>query len=176
MNDRQVEAIVRRAEGQLRGGQASAALRTIQPATRALVWGYEYISPAGLIPLYNRALALGCTAVVRIGGARTYANQASTDRHATLVDAERCLRDLRREGNPVWDARHGEALVALGDRMPEAYALLAELHARGAIREPEAYAALVLAARATSHPDVAAQASERCLGLARSRARRVCPR
>lgn len=176
LDDHQVDTILRRAEGLLLRGQAASALRVVQPATRSLLWASDLVSEANGRAFYARALALGCTAVVRLGGARTYGNAPATDRRAALLEAERGLRDLRSNGNATWEARHGEALVALGDRMPEAYELLAALHARGAIVEPESYAALVLAARATSHAEVATQARERCVAQARSRARRVCPR
>jgi hypothetical protein len=175
LSERQLDAILRRAETLLRQGRYLEAIRASDPADRALM--SEVVLAYDSWPELNaRSRSVGWTSVVRLGGAYTLEGKPAKDKHAVLVAAQARLRELLKHDKPLYKARHAEALVALGDRMPEAYATLHALQEEGAIEEPESYAALAIAAGATDHADVQASAREACMRLAKRRAKQLCPK
>lgn len=175
LTERQIDAILKRAETQLAAGQTLQAIRTTLPAAGALFTEESFSFPR-YEELSDRMYAVAWVSVVRLGGSHDVDGKRATNPREVLEMAEARLRDLLPSKNPTWTARHGEALVALGDRMRDAYLALHALEQAGALREAESYAALTVAARATDHPDEAVAAQKRCFALGRQRAKRICPK
>jgi hypothetical protein len=175
LSERQIETALQRSERMLREGKPLPALRSSRSPDAALLSEHTFRFPKWQ-ELCDRARSIGWIAVVRLRGSHDIAAERAKDPRVELLKAEERLRDLLPRKNPLYTARHAEALVALGDRMPEAYAALLSLHETAALTEPESYAALLLAARATGHADIALAAQQRCRKLAKRRAQRVCPK
>jgi hypothetical protein len=174
LSESQLDVRLRQSERMLAQGRYLQALRHGGSADEAL-FSDRAMSFAGWPQLSDRSRALGWTCVVRLKGAYDILGKRTVEPRLELVKAEERLRDLLPRKNPLYTARHAEALVALGDRMPEAYAALHSIHEAGALTEPEGYAALQLAARATEHADIARTAQQRCRKLAKGRAHQACP-
>ena len=175
LNERQIDGILVRAESLLARGQALQAIRAAQPVAAALFTEESFSFPR-YSELSDRLYAVAWVAVVRLAGVYDVDGKPAPDEREVLNMAQARLHDLLPLKNPVWTARHAEALVALGDRMPEAYTALSALHEAGTLSEPEGYAAFTLAARATGHDDDAHAARSRCVALAKRRSRTVCPK
>jgi hypothetical protein len=170
---RQMNALIRRSEALLRQGQALQALRVSEPVDSSLM-SDAAISDSAYDEISVRTRSLRWTSIVRLGGAYTLAVERARDKREVLLAAEARLRELLKHDKPLYTARHAEALVALGDRMPEAYAALHALQEAGTLEEPESYAALAIAARTTDHADVQTSARAACTRLAKRRAKQLC--
>ena len=172
-SEAQLDAKLKRCEALLAQGNALQALRASLPTGQALFDEYSFDFDRWE-ELSNRGRSVAWTAVVRLRGAYDVKGNRAKDPRAVLRTAEERQRELLDEGNPDWNARHAESLVALGDRMQDAYDALAPLHEDGKLREPETYAALATAARALGHTELASVAHARCIALAKARAKRTC--
>lgn len=195
LSEAQVSAILQRAEGLLKKGDPKRAYRTIAPLSAVFLSSASQLY-AHFWELWRSATAISATATVRLKG-NVPRTEGSPGAAKELENAEKRLRELL---DPDWlskmksesgegpqastpssappayyASRHAEALVALG-RHAEAFAQLAPMLTSGTLSEPEAAAALAVAAHAGGHSDVYEAALKRCASLAKQRARQVCAR